>query len=62
VGKEYSMEQGVNPKDLSHIWAMFGNDPFILGDSGRFSSRDYIGEKTNTFLKKEKISKVFTNM
>jgi hypothetical protein len=40
------LKQGIDPKDLSSQWAMFGSDPFIIGGSEIFSSRDYLAEKT----------------
>ena len=40
------LKQGVDSKDLSSTWSMFGVDPFIIGGSEIFSSRDYITEKT----------------
>ena len=40
------LKQGIDPKDLLSQWAMFGSDPFIIGGSKIFSSRDYVIEKT----------------
>ena len=44
----YMLKQGTNPKDLPAKWSMFGEDPFIIGGSKIFSSRDYVTEKTKT--------------
>lgn len=42
------LKQGTDPKELSVQWAMFGEDPFIMGLSEgekRFSAREYVAEK-----------------
>lgn len=44
------LKQGTDPKKLSSTWSMFGEDPFIIDDSGMFSSRDYVTEKTKEMI------------
>jgi hypothetical protein len=43
-----SLQQGVSPEKLYETYAMFGDDPFILGaepGSVPFSARDYASER-----------------
>ena len=41
---EHFYENGITPENLSAQWAMFGEDPFIVGGDGPvpFSARKYI--------------------
>ena len=47
---EDMLKKGTDPQKLSSIWTMFGEDPFIMGDSGMFSARDYVTEKTKEMI------------
>ena len=39
------LKQGVKLEELSAKWALYGDDPYIVGGSERFSARDYVAEK-----------------
>lgn len=48
-------EKGIDPGKLMAQWAMFGEDPFIIGGTGKppFSAREFISEELCSRIIKE---------